>query len=53
MRFNARSRWSWEPASGGDLVTLTVRVAGTSVVNDVIGHCRPSSEGGVQVDQLA
>ena len=36
MRKNARSRWSWEP--GGDLITLTVRVAGAAVVNDVIGH---------------
>jgi hypothetical protein len=35
MRKNARSRWSWEP--GGDLITLTVRVAGAAVVN-VIGH---------------
>ncbi len=56
-------RWSWEPATechsgpGGDsadLITLTVRVrvAGAAVVNDVIGHCRPSSKGGVQVHQL-
>jgi len=36
MHKNARSRWSWEP--GGDLITLTVRVAGAAVVNDVIGH---------------
>jgi hypothetical protein len=52
MRQNARFRSSWEP--GGDLITLTVRVAGAAVVNDVIGHCRPSSKGGVQVqvDQL-
>ena len=36
MRKNARSRWSWEP--GGDLITVTVRVAGAAVVNDFIGH---------------
>jgi hypothetical protein len=36
-----------DSASGGDLSTLTVRVAGAAVVNDVIGHCRPSSKGGV------
>ena len=44
MRQNARfrSESSWEP--GGDLITLTVRVAGATVlvVNGVIGHCRPS-----------
>ena len=40
MRQNARFRSSWEP--GGDLITLTVRVAGATVVNGVIGHCRPS-----------
>ena len=45
MRKNARSRWSWEP--GGDLITLTVRVAGAAVVNDVIGHCRPFDRKGV------
>jgi hypothetical protein len=27
---------------GGDLIALTVRVAGATVVNGVIGHCRPS-----------
>ena len=32
---NARFRSSWEP--GGDLITLTVRVAGAAVGNDVIG----------------
>jgi hypothetical protein len=39
---NARFRSSWEP--GGDLITLTVRVAGATVVSGVIGlgHCRPS-----------
>ena len=37
MRQNARFRSSWEP--GGDLITLTVRVAGATVVNGVIGHC--------------
>ncbi len=31
---------SWE--RGGDLITLTVRVAGATVINGVIGHCRPS-----------
>jgi hypothetical protein len=38
----------------GDLSTLTLRVAGAAVVNGVIGRCRPSSKGGVQVqvDQL-
>ena len=44
MRQNARFRSSWEP--GGDLITLTVTVAGATVtvtvVNGVIGHCRPS-----------
>jgi hypothetical protein len=44
MRQNARFRSSREP--GGDLITLTVRVvtlvAGATVVNGVIGHCRPS-----------
>ena len=39
---NARFRSSWEP--GGDLITLTVRVAGATVVNGVIGHsCRSVS----------
>ncbi len=43
IRQNARFRSSWEP--GGDLITdgiLTVRVAGVTVVNGVIGHssCR-------------
>jgi hypothetical protein len=52
MRKNARSRWSWEP--GGDLITLTVRVAGAAVVNDVIGHCRPFDRKGVsdRVDEF-
>ena len=36
MRKNARFRWSSE--HGGDLITLTFRVA--AVVNGVIGHCR-------------
>ncbi len=40
MRQNARFRSSWE--RGGDLITLTVRVAGATVVNGVIGHCRLS-----------
>jgi hypothetical protein len=42
MRQNARFRSSWEP--GGGLITLTVRVAGATVINGVImiGHCRPS-----------
>jgi hypothetical protein len=40
MRQNARFRSSWEP--GGDLITLTARVAGATVINGVIGHCRPS-----------
>jgi hypothetical protein len=43
MRQNKRFRSSWEP--GGDLITLTVRVAGATAVNaagGVIGHCRPS-----------
>jgi hypothetical protein len=44
MRQNARFRSSWEP--GGDLITLTLRVAAAAVVNGVIGHhnngCRPS-----------
>jgi hypothetical protein len=34
------ARAQWEP--GGDLITLTVRVAGVTVVSGVIGHCRPS-----------
>ncbi len=40
IRQNARFRSSWEP--GGDLIILTVRVAGVTVtvVNGVIGHCR-------------
>jgi hypothetical protein len=29
---------SWEPASRGDLIALTVRVAGATVVNGVVGH---------------
>ena len=43
MRQISDSAGSWEP--GGDLITLTVRVAGAAVVNGVngaIGHCRPS-----------
>ncbi len=36
----SQSRWSWEP--GGDLITLTVRVAAAAVVDGVIGQCRPS-----------
>ena len=39
MRKNTRFRWSWE--HGGDLISLTFRVA--AVVNGVIGvigHCR-------------
>ncbi len=47
MRQNARFRSSWEP--GGDLITLTVRVAAAAVVNGVIGHCRPSQIKAVQV----
>jgi hypothetical protein len=38
-----------------DLTTLTVRrvaLAGAAVGNDVIGHCRPSSQGGLGVDQF-
>ena len=38
MRQNARFRSSWEP--GGDLITLTVRVAGATVVNGVIAGFR-------------
>ena len=39
MRKNARFRWSWE--HGGDLITLTFRVAAVLlVVSGVIGHCQ-------------
>ncbi len=44
MRQNARFRSSWAREPGGDLITLTVRVAGATVVSAVIGHCRPSAQ---------
>jgi hypothetical protein len=45
MRQNARfppSRAASGSLSGGEPITLTVRVAAASVVNGAIGHCRPS-----------